>query len=204
MATILQINSSIFSDQGASSLLADRFVALWREREPGTEVIRRDLAADPLPHFDAGVIQALTTAPEQRTPAQQAQVALADSLIAELQRADLLVIGAPMYNFTIPSQLKAWFDRIARAGTTFRYTPNGAQGLLTGKRAVLFTSHGGVHVGQATDFVTPYVRQFLGFLGIADVTSVAAEGLNLGGNAREQALAVASRELERLLPQRAA
>lgn len=204
MTKLLQLNSSILADKSVSTTLADRFVAQYREQEPQTEVTVRDLAADPIPHFDGALIQALGTPADERSADQQARVALADRLIAEVQDADVLVIAAPMYNFTVPTQLKAWFDQIARAGTTFRYTETGPEGLLTGKRAYVMTSRGGVHAGQPSDFVTGYVRQFLAFVGITDVTFVFAEGTNLGGDARADGIAAANTELERLLTARAA
>ncbi|HEY5790183.1 MAG TPA: NAD(P)H-dependent oxidoreductase [Gammaproteobacteria bacterium] len=165
-------------------------------RGPALQVNYRDLGRDPVPHLDATRLTAIATA--ERTPEQQAIAAEADALIAELQQADLLVLGVPMYNFSVPTQLKAWFDHVARAGTTFRYTADGAQGLLVGKRAVVFTSRGGMHRGQASDTVTPWLRTVLGFLGIDEVEFVYAEGLNLGDDARQAGLDAAGRELDRL------
>ncbi|HEX5513558.1 MAG TPA: FMN-dependent NADH-azoreductase [Gammaproteobacteria bacterium] len=199
MGKLLQINSSIFSDQGVSSQLADRFVADWVARYPDTEVIRRDLAKDPIPHMDGERLAALLTPAEQRSPEQARLVALADQLIRELQEADILVLGAPMYNFAIPSQLKAWFDRIARAGVTFRYTESGSEGLLVGKPAFVFTSRGGLHRGQPQDTVVPFVQQFLGFVGISKIEFVYAEGLNLGEQPRQAALAEAEAHIQSLL-----
>lgn len=196
MSRILQINSSIFSDGGQSTALADDFVARLRVAEPSTAVVRRDLAAEPLPHLDAERFGAFITAPAERTARQAALVAESDALVDELQEADLLVLGAPMYNFNVPSQLKAWFDHVARAGRTFRYTENGPQGLLTGRSAVVFGTHGGVY-GEH-DRETPYVRQFLGFLGIDDVRFVTAEGLAMGEDTREQALAEARERIAAL------
>jgi FMN-dependent NADH-azoreductase len=199
MGKLLQINSSIFSDQGVSSQLADRFVADWVARHPETEVIRRDLAKDPIPHMDGERLTALLTPAEQRSPEQARLVALADQLIRELQEADILVLGAPMYNFAIPSQLKAWFDRIARAGVTFRYTESGSEGLLVGKRAFVFTSRGGLHRGQPQDTVVPFVQQFLNFVGISEIEFVYAEGLNLGEQPRQAALTEAEAHIQSLL-----
>jgi FMN-dependent NADH-azoreductase len=198
MKTILHIDSSLFSENGASSALAHRFVDAVRRDDPGVQVRHRDLGRDPVPHLDAARLTAIGTDPEQRTPEQRAVVAEADALIEELQTADLLVLGVPMYNFSIPTQLKAWFDHVARAGTTFRYTDNGPEGLLGGKRAVIFTSRGGVHRGLETDTVTPFLRTMLGFVGIDDVEIVYAEGLNMGDERRETGLALATAELERL------
>ena len=195
MTRVLQINSSIFSDGGQSTALADDFVARLRAADPTATVVRRDLAAEPLPHLDAERFGAFVTAPTERTERQAALAAESDALVDELQAADLLVLGAPMYNFNVPSQLKAWFDHVARAGRTFRYTENGPEGLLSG-RAVVFGTHGGVH-GEH-DRETPYVRQFLGFLGIDDVRFVTAEGLAMGEDTRDRALAEARERLSAL------
>src|SRR6185503_6131823 len=122
---ILQIKSSVFADNGQSSRLANEFIALLSEQQPGVEVIERDLVADPVPHLDAARVGAFFAKPEERSGEQNAVLAYSDSLIDELRRADVLVLGLPMYNFGIPSQLKAWFDHIARAGETFKYTEKG-------------------------------------------------------------------------------
>ena len=198
MTRILHIDSSLFSGNGASATLAREFIEALRRREPDLEITHRDLGRDPVPHLDAARLTALGTPDADRTPEQRTIVAQADALIAELQAADLLVLGAPMYNFAIPTQLKAWFDHVARAGTTFRYTENGPEGLLTGKRAVVFTSRGGIHRDRETDTVVPYLRTMLGFVGIDDVDVVYAEGLNLGDAQRDAGLADAAAELARV------
>lgn len=195
MTQILHIDSSIFSTGGVSAQLAARFVETLREADPRLQVTHRDLGRDPVPHLDATRLTALSTPAAERTPEQQAMVDEADALIAELQRTDLVVLGVPMYNFQVPTQLKAWFDHVARAGVTFRYTANGPEGLLKGKRAVVFASRGGQHVGQPTDTVTPWLRTILGFVGIDDVEFVYAEGLNMGDDARETGLDAAAARL---------
>jgi FMN-dependent NADH-azoreductase len=198
MTQLLHIDSSLFSADGASSTLARQFVESLRARDPGLQVTHRDLGRDPVPHLDAARLGAISTPAVERTPEQQAIAAAADALIAELQAADLLVLGVPMYNFSVPTPLKAWFDHVARAGTTFRYTDNGPEGLLQGKRTVVFTSRGGLHRDQATDTVSPWLRTMLGFLGIDQVRFVYAEGLNLGDAARAAGLDAASRETGQL------
>ncbi|EIC28408.1 MULTISPECIES: FMN-dependent NADH-azoreductase [Methylomicrobium] len=198
MKTLLQINSSIFSSGGQSSQLADQFVAAWHSHHPNARMILRDLAQVPLPHLDAQRVAAFFTAPEARTPEQQAFAAESDALIDEIKQAEILVIGLPMYNFGIPSTLKAYFDHIARAGITFRYTANGPEGLLTGKKAYVFATRGGLYAGTPLDSQTGYVRNFLGFLGIADVQFVYAEGLNMGEASKEAALAEAQQRLAML------
>ena len=194
----LQINSSIFSSGGQSSQLADQFVATLRAREPDAHLVVRDLAHDPLPHLDAQRVLAFLAQPGARTPEQQAYAAESDALIEEIQQAQVIVIGLPMYNFGIPSTLKAYFDQIARAGVTFRYTANGPEGLLTGKKAYIFAARGGMYAGTPLDSQTRYVRDFLGFLGITDVVFVYAEGLSMGETAKETTLVQARQRLAEL------
>jgi FMN-dependent NADH-azoreductase len=191
MTNILQINTSLFGDEGASSQLADEFVNQWRQRDQ-VSTVRRDLAREPVPHLTAAGFQAALRPADERTPAQANQAALADELVAELLAADALVIALPMYNFNLPSTLKAWFDHVARAGTTFRYTSNGPEGLLKVEKAYVFATRGGVYQGTEFDFQTPYVKQFLGFLGIDDVEFVYAEGLAMNDASRQKALAAAN------------
>jgi FMN-dependent NADH-azoreductase len=189
MKTLLQIKSSIFSDGGQSSQLADRYVAAWRAANPSGKVIVRDLARDPVPHLDAARFGAFLARANERSVEQQEVVDFSDTLIDELRNADIVVLGLPMYNFGVPSSLKAYFDHIARAGVTFRYTASGSEGLLTGKRVVVFATRGGLHVGQASDSQTGFIRTFLGFLGLTDVDFVYAEGLARGEEQRTNALA---------------
>jgi len=191
MTTLLQINSSINAEEGQSSRLAAHFIAAFRERDPAAQIVRRDLVADPVPHLTAERFGAFLAKPEERTAAQQRAVAYSDELIAELQRADVIVLGLPMYNFGVPSQLKAYFDHIARAGVTFRYTSDGPRGLLTGKKAYVFATRGGSYAGTALDTQTGYVRDFLGFLGISDVEFAYAEGLAVSPQSRDSSLAKA-------------
>lgn len=198
MKNLLQINSSIFSSAGQSSQLADRFVATWYTNHPDAQIIVRDLAQNPLPHLDGPRVSAFFAQPETRTPEQQRWVAESDALIEEIKLADVMVIGLPMYNFGIPSTLKAYFDQIARAGVTFRYTENGPEGLLAGKKAYVFATRGGRYVGTALDSQTAYVRDFLGFLGITDVEFVYAEGLNMGEANKDAALIKARQQLAAL------
>jgi FMN-dependent NADH-azoreductase len=198
MTTLLQLNSSIFSSGGQSSQLADQFVTAWQANEPDAQVIVRDLAHDAIPHLDAQRVLAFFAQPETRTPEQQAYVAESDALIEEIKQARIIVIGLPMYNFGIPSTLKAYFDQIARAGVTFRYTENGPEGLLTGKKVYVFAARGGIYAGTPLDSQTNYVRDFLGFLGIDNTEFVYAEGLNMGETAKEAALAGAKLRLTAL------
>jgi len=188
MKTLLQINTSIFSNDGQSSHLADAFVATRKAVDPGLKVIVRNFAKEPVPHLTADGFQGFLAKPEVRTPAQAQVVAYSDALIDELRRADTIVLGLPMYNFSVPSTLKAYFDHIARAGVTFKYTDKGPVGQLTGKKAYVFAARGGVYLGTTADTQTAYIRQFLGFLGITDVEFVYAEGLAMGDASRKSAL----------------
>ncbi|WP_043754770.1 FMN-dependent NADH-azoreductase [Imhoffiella purpurea] len=199
MKQILHIDSSLFSDKGVSSTLAGDYVAGLMERDPELRVVHRDLGRDPVPHLDAIRLGAISTPEAGRTPEQARIAEEAEAMIREIQEADLLVVGVPMYNFGIPSVLKSWFDHVARAGVTFRYTAEGPEGLLEGKRAVIVTSRGGLHRGQPTDTQTGYLTTILGFVGITDVEFVYAEGLNLGEEARASALDSAKKDIERLL-----
>jgi FMN-dependent NADH-azoreductase len=198
MTTILKLTTSINSAEGESSRLASQFVKALQERDPGAQLIERDLARQPGPHLDAERFQAFLAAPAARTPAQAAAVAYSDQLIAELRRADVLVLGLPMYNFGVPSQLKAWFDHVARAGVTFRYTDKGSVGLLGGRKAYVFATRGGRYAGAPADTQTSYVRDFLRFLGIDEVEFVHAEGLALGAAEREATLTQARAAIRHL------
>ena len=199
MKTLLQLNSSLYAGDGQSSRLASQFVGAWRAANPGAAVLVRDLANDPVPHLDAGRFAAFLAKNEARDASQRAVVAYSDMLIAELRRADVIVLGLPMYNFGMPSMLKAYFDHVARAGVTFRYTAQGSVGLLTGKQAFVFAARGGQYAGTPRDTQSPYVRDFLRFLGIGDVEFVYAEGLALGDASRQAALAQAQSAIPRLL-----
>ena len=198
MKTLLHINTSIHSDAGESSRLAAALVNAWRASNPGGKVISRDFALDPVPHLTAERFQAFLAEPGSRTLHQQADVDYSDRLIGELKRADTIVIGLPMYNFGIPSTLKAYFDHVARAGETFRYTEKGSVGLLTGKKAYVVAARGGVYAGTPMDTQTAYMRTFLGFVGITDVEFVYAEGLAMGEANRRAGLARAAAAIEQL------
>ena len=199
MKTLLQIRSSIFSDGGQSSRLAERFVAAWRASNPGGKVIVRDLAKEPVPHLDAARFGAFLAKPEERTPAQQAVVDYSDALIGELKRADVVVLGLPMYNFGVPSTLKAYFDHVARVGETFKYTEKGPVGLLTGKKVYVFAARGGMYAGTPNDTQTPFIRTFLSFLGMSDIEFVYAEGLAISDASKQQSLARAEAVIDALV-----
>jgi FMN-dependent NADH-azoreductase len=198
MKTLLQINTSLFSDHGQSSRLAASVVAQWQAANPGSPVVTRDLGREPVPHLTAERFQAFLAKPGERTPEQAAHVAYSDELIGELEAADMIVLGLPMYNFGVPSALKAYFDHVARAGRTFRYTAKGAVGLLTGKKAIVLATRGGLYAGTSRDTQTAYVRDFLRFLGIEDVEFIYAEGLAMGDAPKEAALSGAQAAIRAL------
>lgn len=196
---ILQINSSARSTGSASTRLADALVARVLAANPDAAVVRRDLAAEPHPVLDEPTLQALFTPAEQRTAEQAARIALDDALIAQVQAADVIVVGAPMYNFGITVQLKSWFDAIARANVTFKYTEKGPVGLLSGKKVLVGLSRGGLHRGNATDSQVPYLNTMFGFLGLTDVQYVYAEGMGMGPEAVARAQAQADAEINAIL-----
>lgn len=189
---ILQVNSSarVFENgQGATSTrLAGELVAALRERHPQARLTVRDLARAPHPVLDEAALGALFTPPVARSPAQAARVALDDALIAEIQAADVVVLGVPMYNFGVTAQLKNWIDAIARARVTFQYTEHGPVGLLTGKTVYAVLSRGGIHRDTPADTQVPYLKSVLGFLGMTDLHFVYAEGLAMGPQAEARAL----------------
>jgi FMN-dependent NADH-azoreductase len=198
MKTLLQLNTSLFAGAGQSTQLAERFVEAWRAANPAANVVVRDIGREPVPHLTAERFGAFLATPEAQTAEQRAIVSFSDVLIDELRRADVIVIGLPMYNFGLPSSLKAYFDHIARAGVTFRYTPQGPVGLLTGKKVYVFATRGGAYAGTPLDTQTTYVRDFLRFIGIEDVEFVYAERLNLGAQHKEAALSEARDTIDRI------
>lgn len=197
MTTILQLNTSLSGESGLSSRLASDFSSQLAGAT-GAAVVVRDLAREPVPHLTAERFAAFTTPVSERTLEQQRHVTESDVLIEELRRADVLVLGVPMYNFGVPSTLKAYFDHVARAGVSFRYTPDGPVGLLGAKRAYVFATRGGRYAGTEGDLQTQYLRKFLGFIGIRDVEFVYAEGLALGVEPRERAVAAALERIAQL------
>jgi FMN-dependent NADH-azoreductase len=195
---ILQINSSARSTGSESSRLADSIVAKLNA-QGNANVVRRDLATAPHPMLDEAALQALFTPTDSRTPEQAARVALDDALIAQVQAADAIVIGAPMYNFGITVQLKSWFDAIARAGVTFKYGPTGPVGLLTGKKVYVALTRGGMHKDAPSDTQLPHLKTFLAFVGLTDVQFVFSEGNGLGAEAVERARADADQQINAVL-----
>lgn len=198
---ILHIQAGIFGDQSVSRQLSDKIVARLTSQNANATVVVRDLIGAPISHLDAEILLAGGTAEADRTERQVAELALTETLLAELFAADVIVISAPMYNFSIPSQLKAWVDRIAQAGRTFRYTEAGAEGLVLGKKVFIASARGGVYSegpAAALEHQESFLNGVLAFIGITDVTTVRAEGVNLGEEPRAAAIAAASTEIEQL------
>jgi FMN-dependent NADH-azoreductase len=204
MHRLLFVTSSLFGEASKSRLIGAEFVESWRRAHPGTTVVERVLSADTMPHLTQETLAAAATPAASRTPAQRAAAALADKLIEEVEAADVIVIAAPMYNFTISTTLKAWVDHIARAGRTFRYTAKGSEGLLHGKRVFVTTARGGFYGADspaaALDFQEPYLRAILGFVGMKDVTFVHAEGLAIDPDTAKRGLNSARQALIGLVP----
>lgn len=198
MATLLHIKSSIFGDGGKSSQLAADFIHQWQEKQPESNVVVRDLINNATPHLDADIVTALMTPEADRSSAQQTVAAYSDQLINEIRQADLIVIGVPMYNFGIPSQMKAYFDQLARAGVTFKYTDQGPIGLLDDKPVYLFATRGGLYRDSGADFQIPFMTQFLNFIGLKNIDIIYAEGLNMGDIA-ETSLAEAKQHIAHVI-----
>ncbi|MEH2921493.1 FMN-dependent NADH-azoreductase [Samsonia erythrinae] len=198
MSNVLVLKSSILAGFSQSNQLADHFTAQWQSAHPDDKITVRDLAAQPIPVLDGELVGALRPSDAPLTPRQQEALKLSDDLIAELQAHDIIIIAAPMYNFNIPTQLKNYFDLIARAGVTFRYTEQGPEGLVKGKRTIVLTSRGGIHKGTPTDLLEPYLRVFLGFLGLTDIEFVFAEGYGYGPDVAQKATEDAKAQLSQL------
>jgi len=195
---ILQINASIRGGDANSTKLADALVKQLTSTHPDSTLQVRNLGHDPHPAIDGQALQALFTEAAQRTPEQTARVAMDDALIAELQQADTLVLAIPMYNFGIPAQLKSWFDAIARAGVTFRYTEQGPEGLLKGKKVYVTLARGGIYRDTPNDSQVPYLKTILGFLGMTDIEWIYAEGLAMGADKADKAMQDAHTHIQSL------
>ena len=192
---ILQINASARREAANSTRVADSITARLQATNPAASLTLRDLAVTPHPVLDEAALGALFTPAEKRSAEQAARVALDDALIAEVQAADAIVLGVPMYNFGVPVQLKNWIDAIARNGVTFRYTEQGPVGLLQGKTVYVALARGGAYRGTEADSQVPYLKTVLGFLGMKDVHFIYAEGLNMGPEAAARGFAQAEKDL---------
>ena len=194
MTNILHITASIRGEESVSRGLGNTLVDGFKAK--GASVVTRDLAKNDIPFIDAERFAANLAPYTDRSEEQHALAKIADELIEELKAADTVVFSVPIYNFSVPATVKAWADLVARAGTTFQYTANGPEGLLTGKKAYITAASGGTPVGSDMDFMTPWLTFFLGFLGIKDVEVVAADGIM--GEGGEEKIAAAHEEVERL------
>ena len=198
--TILRIDSSARHEASKTRDLADQIISQLRGDGEGrgeVTVIHRDVS-DGLPMVNEAWTKAAYMSPDDRSAEQQAALQLSDTLVAELKEADVLVLASPIYNFTVPAALKSWFDQVARANVTFKYTEKGPEGLLKNKRAVVAIASGGTEVGSDADYCSPYIKHFLGFLGIEDVTVVAAD--QLMGPAADKAMKAAEKKIKKLDP----
>jgi FMN-dependent NADH-azoreductase len=192
MTHILLIESSSNLASSVSRDLSESYVKGYTAAHADTTVTERDLVASPIPHLGVDLLGGMFGKPETMSEAQKSALAVSDALVDEIFAASMIVIGVPMYNFGIPSALKAWIDHVIRAGRTFQYTAEGPKGLVTGKKAVLFLASGGVYTDgpyKSYDFQETYLRSILGFIGITDVTVVRAEGLAMGPDAATKAVA---------------
>lgn len=186
---ILHIDSSLFGESGVSSQLSAYLIEKLISTHSNPGITKHSLAEENIPHFSLETINAVS----------EGKADLADRYIDEIKKADVLVLSAPMYNFAIPTQLKSWFDHIARAGTTFKYTDNGPKGLLENKKVYVITTRGGIHRGKETDTESLYLKTMLGFIGLTDVDFIYAEGLNMGAE-RETSILKAQHEIDVLFP----
>lgn len=199
MSNVLIIESSARQQDSISRQLTQQFISQWQAAHPADRITVRDVALNPVPHLDANLLGGWMKPSEQRNDDEQISLDRSNELTDELLAADVLVLAAPMYNFAIPSTLKAWLDHVLRAGVTFKYTPTGPQGLLTGKRAIMLTARGGIHTGASSDHQEPYLRQVMGFIGIHEVAFIHAEGVNLSGDFQEKGINHAKAQLAQVV-----
>ena len=202
MGSLLFVTASLMGEKSQSRQVAADYVAAASKAHPGLKVVERHLTPDNIPHLGMDALGGFGASIEARTPAQAAAVAFADTIIEEVEAADTIVLAVPMYNFSVPSTLKAWLDHVARAGRTFKYTANGPEGQLKGKRVVVVESRGGFYTGDSPakgmDFQEPYLRAFFGFVGITDVSFVQVEGQAIGPDVAAKGLATAKTAITRL------
>ena len=207
MTNILTLNGSPKAEGSVSRNLIERFVDKWRAQNTAS-VVARDVGTTPPPHLDEATIGAIYTPEDARSDDQHARIAFSDELVGELEAADVIVIGAPMHNFGLPSGLKAWIDHVARVGRTFKYTENGPVGLLKGKKVYVLTARGGNYSesspAHAMDHQAPYLRTVLGFLGLDDVTFIHAQGVAGGEDGIRTAEVEVDRTVATALRRRAA
>lgn len=201
MVKLLNLKTSLFGDGSVSNELITEFLQQLSSNGLVLETVTRDLSKNPIPHLDSDWLTAISAPVEDLSEEQLTKVEFSNSLISELQVAELVVIGAPMYNFTIPSVLKAWVDQVARAGVTFKYTDTGSVGLLQNKQVVVMATMGGFHETGKSDHLSPYLKTMLGFLGLTNVEIVIAPGLNMGAEQRQVGLLSAKTKIAEIVNQ---
>lgn len=199
MKNILRIDSSLFPAESISNQLMDELISQMELKLGPLNIVQHNLAVENIPHLDADWITSIRTNAHQRNSDQKRKAMYSNNFISELQKADLLILGIPMYNFGVSSAMKAWFDHIAQAGVTFRYRSNRSEGLLTNKKAIIVTTRGGFHKNKTTDTLIPFVKNFLKFIGITDIEIIFAEGINMSGDHREKSLAEAREHIANLI-----
>lgn len=193
---LLKLTSGLFGDNSQSTQLANHFVERLQSVNSDLQLTNRDLISEPIPHLDASIISAFMSEPSERTSEQTDIVNFSNALIEEIKQADTIVLGLPMYNFGVPSQLKAYFDQLARAGVTFKYTDTGPVGLLEDKPVYVLAARGGLHQGLASDSQTGFIKTMFQFLGLKNVNIIYAEGLNMGESTHSQAIEAAHKMIE--------
>lgn len=198
VAKVLHIDSSPNLLMSYSRQLSKAFVDKWQQARPEDEIIIRDIGKDMPPHIDGLALGSFFLPPDQHNDEMKQRAALSDELVEEFLAADIIVLGVPMYNFSIPSNLKAYIDQITRVGKTFRYTENGAEGLVKGKNVYIMAAAGGLYEGSGIDFQIPYLAAILAFLGIENVVVVRAEGLNIDEEYKQKSMADALQKIEKL------
>lgn len=196
MVQLLLLQTSLFGDNGASNQLAQRFIAQLQSSHPALPVAKRDLNAEHIPHLTMDAFSGFGLNESERNANQKKAAQLSDKLIDELQQSDTIVLGLPLYNFGAPSTLKSWIDYVTRPGITFRYTENGPEGLIKGKKLYIIATRGGQYVGTPADTQTEFIRTFFNFIGITDVEFIYAEGLAINNEVREQSLTQAANLLK--------
>jgi FMN-dependent NADH-azoreductase len=204
MPELLLIASSAFGGDSKTTQIANEFISAWRKRNPHAHVVMRDLGAQPVPHLTGEYFGALAAPVAERSQHQRKMVQASDALIEEVEAADIIVIAAPMYNFTIASTLKAWLDHVTRAGRTFRYSSEGPEGLLRNKKVVVVTARGGIYSGNSPtkgmDFQEPYLRAMLSFIGLEDISFIHVEGLRISPEAAAEGIARARKAINEIVP----
>jgi len=201
---ILHIDASAQGERSESMRLSNDFIQHWKTQHPNDEIIQRDIVDNPLPHINGRILGSMMTPVEQRTSEQNVAAGQYEELVREFLDADVLVLGVPMYNFTIPSTLKAWIDHITVPGKTFEYTAEGPVGLISGKEVYILSTRGGFYKDSPMDHQVSYLQTLFNFLGLEDIHVIQAEGLNISPETRDQSIEAAQLQIQETLAQAAA